>query len=188
MEVKINIEPGQIGDTAIELFKNLTPEKKEDLALEILREWLLDPCFLETRNRETLLVEEFRSGARRPQWGEKFNSETPEQQIKRDSNYQKALSEYKTSKQILVEDIKVEVIGYYKKYIAEEIMQSEIINKAKEEAMQEVANLFPSIISEVLVQVFSNELGVLKDRIHQTYIQNDMNTNMIKVLRNNFKL
>lgn len=40
MEVKINIESNQISDTVIDLFKNLSPEKKEELAAEIVKKYL----------------------------------------------------------------------------------------------------------------------------------------------------
>lgn len=185
MEVKINIESNQIGDTVIDLFKNLTPEKKEDLALQVLKEWLVDPSFLEVRNKETLLIEEYREGKRSFGYGhKKVTPETTDNEIRNDYDFKKELENYKNSKQILIEDLKKEVIDYYKKYIADELKQNETVNKAKEETLQEITKLFPSIISQVLIQVLSDELGLLKNQIQQTYMSNNMNTNMIDILRN----
>jgi len=42
MEVKLNIESNQIGETVIDLFKNLSPEKKEELATEVVKSYLND--------------------------------------------------------------------------------------------------------------------------------------------------
>lgn len=40
MEVKINIEAEQIGETVIDLFKNLSEEKKEELAKDVVKSYL----------------------------------------------------------------------------------------------------------------------------------------------------
>lgn len=40
MEIKINIETEQLGSTVIDLFKNLSEEKKEELASEVVKKYL----------------------------------------------------------------------------------------------------------------------------------------------------
>ena len=181
MEVKINIEASQIGSTVIALFKNLSNEKKEELALSVMKEWLQSPEFFETKNKEQLLVEEFRNGIRQPFWSSnKYNEETSEHIIKSDENYKRALKSYKTSKQILVEDIKNEIVSYYKKYITEQIADHELINKIKEETYKEIASMFPAIITEVMISVFSNNLANLQYQIQDASMKSNVAENMAK--------
>lgn len=40
MEVKIIIDSSQVGDTVIDLFRNLSPEKREELAAEVVKSYL----------------------------------------------------------------------------------------------------------------------------------------------------
>lgn len=184
MEVKINIESNQIGDTVIDLFKNLTPEKKEELALSVLKEWLQAPDFFETKNKETLLVEEFRDGKRRPYWSsEKYNHETSEHKIKSDTNFQNAIKDYKNSKQIMMEEIKKEIVQHYMKYVEEELKQNEIVNKIKEDTFNELIDKFPEIISKVLIETFSQNLVGLKDMIINNYHKSSMLEAQINMVR-----
>lgn len=185
MEVKINIETGQLGDTVIELFKNLTQEKKEELALQILKEWLQSPESFETRAKEEVLIEEFRSGKRKPQWGsDKFDYETPELRIKNDTAYQNALKEYKNSKQIMMEEIKNEIVNYYKNFIEVELKQNEIINKVMQDTINEITNTFPEIINKVLIDSFAQNLVSLKNSIYTNYNQNAILEGQINMLKN----
>jgi hypothetical protein len=179
MEVKIQIESGQIGDTVIDLFKNLKPEKKEELALSILKEWLQNPEFFETKNKEQLVIEEFRKGIRKPRYSYKnFDENTPEYEIKNNSDFQDAINNYKTSKQILVEDIKNEIIKYYKEYLTKELKENESINKIKEETFKEIAQMFPTIIAQTLINVFSTNLLNMQNTIQETAIRTYTNMAM----------
>jgi hypothetical protein len=42
MQVTINIDANQIGETVVDLFKNLSQEKKEELAKEVVKKYLDD--------------------------------------------------------------------------------------------------------------------------------------------------
>lgn len=188
MEVKINIESGQIGDTVIDLFKGLSAEKKEELALGIMKEWLQSPEFFETKNREQLVIEEFKSGKRLPSssW-DKYDVETPDDKIKRDYNYEKALREYKTSKQILVEDIKNEVVSYYKKQITEKLKSSELIQKIKQDTFDEITKQFPQIINQTMINVFTQNLYELQGKISQSYNSSEMAIGMVNSLNDKIR-
>jgi hypothetical protein len=55
MEVKINIEANQIGDTVIDLFTNLSDEKKEELASQVVKQYLDDKAREQVRWNDSLL-------------------------------------------------------------------------------------------------------------------------------------
>lgn len=189
MEVKINIEAGQIGDTVIDLFKNIPSEKKEELALSILKEWLQSPEFFETKNKEQLLVDEFRNGSRKSHWSStKYDENTPEHTIKSDYAFQEAIKTYKTSKQILVEDVKNEIISYYKKYITEQIANHELINQIKEETYKEIASRFPEIITQIMISVFSSNLSQLSYQIQDASRKSDVATSMTQTIMERLNL
>ena len=171
MEVKIQIEANQIGDTVIDLFKGLSPEKKEELALSVLKEWIKDPDTLETRNRKTILIEEFKAGKHNndsyncPKWNENSSDE----EIINSYDFHQALRNYKVSKQIMLEDFKNEVVGYYKEHISQELKTNEKIEEIKNETFETLKQEFPSIIMNVLVDVFAGHLREQNYRIVEAY-------------------
>jgi molybdopterin converting factor small subunit len=57
MEVKINIESNQIGETVVDLFKNLSEEKKEELASEVVKNYLNERVNQKVTWSETLISE-----------------------------------------------------------------------------------------------------------------------------------
>lgn len=173
MQVTLNIESGQLGETVIDLFKNLTAEKKEELALAVLREWLKDPEFIETRTRDAVLIDEFRTGKRQPSWSyNKYDQDTPEEKIRRDENFQNAMKQYKSSKALLIEDIKAEVVEYYKKHICAQLEQTDAINKARDEAMQIIKWEMPQIVNKALVNMFSQSLANMQSNLVDSLYEN----------------
>lgn len=56
MEVTLNIEANQIGDTVIDLFKNLSDEKKEELASKVVKQYLNDKVTEQISWNDTLLT------------------------------------------------------------------------------------------------------------------------------------
>jgi len=172
MQITMNIEAGQIGDTVIELFRNLSQDKKEELALQILREWLKAPEFFETPNYEQLVIDEFRSGKRgNGAYDAKYNKDTPEEMIRSDYKFRDAVKGYKNSKQVMVEEIKNSIIAYYKQELSKEIATSETIEKIKKETFEIIAKDFPQLIYQTMLSVFVGNLHGLGNQINETHMR-----------------
>ena len=188
MQVTLNIEPGMLGETVIDLFQNLSKKKKEELALTILREWLVSPELFETPNHEAILIEEFRTGKRQPSWSStKYNKDTPAEEIQRDYKYKELLEEYQTSKQVMAEKIKKEIIEYYTKHLAEEIKKSPEIIKLRDDLYNTMVEQFPSIMYDTMVRVLVSNLSMMQDMVihsnNQVMMSGGMLTHMQQVLR-----
>lgn len=189
MEVKINIEASQIGDTVIDLFKSLPKDKKEELTLEVLREWVKSPEFFETENYKQTLLDKFKNGNMQPSYySTKYNKDTPDQTIIQDYNYKKYLEEYRTSKQIMVEEIKTEIIKYGRQFIKSELLDSETINKIKQESYDQIALEFPKIIYESLVIAFSGNLISLQNQILSNTMMNQHTEHIMNQVRTKLNL
>jgi hypothetical protein len=166
MKIELNIEPSQIGETVIDVFKTLTPEDKKEMAIQIMREWLKEPSLFESCNFEQQLIHEYRTGIRKPNSTyDKFDENTPESTIRNDYYFKKSVEEYKTSKQGLVEATKREMLVYYNEEIAKELKLDVTINKIKEETYKELTANFPRIITEVLIMAFSSNLANMQHQI-----------------------
>jgi len=188
MEVTMKIEAHQMGETVLDIFKNLSEDDKKSLALDIMREWLKSPEFMESPNYEQLVIDEFRKGIRSA-WTGRYNDDTPDDVIRRDHNFEKTVREYRTSKQCMVESIRSEIVEYYNQELSKEIRDSEVITRIKDETFQEIAKRFPDIIQNTLVRVFSDHLLSLKLAIENAGMQaiqaNGMTQQILSRLGNN---
>jgi len=187
MQVTLNIDASHIGETVLDLFTNLSAEKKEELALSVMREWLQDPSFLETKNKEQLIIEAFRNKEIDPYWGnssKKYDQTTSEDEIRKDYNFEKEVRNYKTSKQILIEEVRQEVVEYYKKYMLEEIQSNPTILKNRDEIIDAVQKAMPEIIIQVLVTLFTNSLAALKMDISTAVMTSIVNNETLKKFKN----
>jgi len=188
MKVELNIESSQLGETVIDLFKNLTPEEKQNVASQVLKEWLKEPSLFETCNYEQQLIEDFRTGKiKSSSYNTKYDKDTSIQAIRDDYEFKKRVENYRTSKQGLIESTKFEILDYYKKSIAEEIKKDEMVNKIKEETYKQLVLEFPKIITQVLVLVFANNLSTVQYQIQDSFNKSVMAESMIGAIMNKFK-
>jgi hypothetical protein len=179
MNVQLTIEANQMGETVIDLFKNLPAEKKEELALEVLKEWFKEPVQIETLNYEHVLLEKFREGELKPLYGYNVNDTKlyTVEQLKNDYRWKEEIEKYKNSKQYMIEEIRKEIVAYYKKSIKVQIETDPIIAQIKEATYEIIRDSFPDLIKEVMIQVFAANIQNLSHKIQETarevYISKD---------------
>jgi len=164
MKIELNIEAGQLGETVIDIFKNLTKKQKETIALEVLKEWLKEPSLFENPNFEKLLIEEYREGKRRPTWGI-LNKDSTDSEIQNNSSFKTDLRDFKTSKQAMVLNFKDEVVNFYKNTICSEIEKDPNIQRIKDEAYAELIKCYPDIIKQAFINIYTSNLSNLEYKL-----------------------
>ena len=63
MQVTMNIDGSQIGETVLDLFQNLSADDKKSLATQMVREWLLDPAKFEHSSIDARAIKYCRTNA-----------------------------------------------------------------------------------------------------------------------------
>jgi hypothetical protein len=170
MTVQLTIEAGQIADTVVELFKNLTPEDRKELAYSIAKEAMIDPDFYETKSIDAMLIQEYRDNKTQlsNQWGygNKIDpNKASDDEIRSTTTYKNDLEARRNTKKILIGDAKDEIVKHYRDVIAEELKTNPIIDKILQETFKEVCSLFPKLVMESLVLLFANTLPDLQQQI-----------------------
>lgn len=165
MQVTINIEPGQIGETVIDLFKNLSPEKKEAMALDVLREWLKTPDFFDDSYWIQLVIADYRSG-KLCTFHNKDVKKMTDEEIMGDYFFNDNLKQHYHPQVGLVEQIRKETLEYLADSLSKEIAESPEIQKIKEATMKEIAQNFSSLIQQTMVHVFTNSLSNMQYEIN----------------------
>jgi hypothetical protein len=138
MQVTLNIESGQLGDTVVELFQSLTLEQRQEVARDVLREWLREPYDVERKA--------FEEQVRR------------EEDPNRHWNIRERLANFRSTRETMVQEIIKQVIEYFQKTIAEEIQSDEQITKLRDELTAEVKSKFPDYVRNAVVSWFASHM------------------------------
>ena len=174
MEVKLNIEASQLGETVVDLFKNLLPEKKEELALTVLREWFNEPVKLETLGYIDILLAEYRGDQKKMSsirgYGD-YSSITDER-IKDSYEFKRDLEKYKNTKQYMVDDLRTELLGYFKNGILEEMKKDPQIKEIQDIVYQEIKDRLPEIIMNVMMLNITNNMVEVQHKVHADLMKN----------------
>jgi len=180
MQVVFNIEAGQLGETVLEVFKNLTEEKKQELALELMKSWLKEPHELERKVYEEQKVEYFR---RYKNESNRNYKDMPYEKIIEDWYFKDAMKDFKSSKEIMVETIvaaaKKSFQGHVDKYVAEDEQLAKIRGVVTEELKVE----YPAIILEALTRSVSQAFSSMIDVGARNQSQLMMHDSMLNNIR-----
>jgi len=173
MNVNLQIEAGQLGETVIDLFRNLSVEKKEEVALTILREWFREPVQLETAGYEETLLAAFKADESRMRKVSYSNySVVDDATIKASYAYREELAKYKNTKQYMVEDLRKELLAFFKKGIEDEMKADTKLDEIKKIVYDEITNRIPEIMMTVVTLALTNNMVELQHKIQDNVMKN----------------
>ena len=173
MNVNLQIEAGQLGETVIDLFRNLSVEKKEEVALTILREWFREPVQLETVGYEETLLAAFKADESRMRKVSYSNySVVDDATIKASYAYREELAKYKNTKQYMVEDLRKELLAFFKKGIEDEMKADTKLDEIKKIVYDEITNRIPEIMMTVVTLALTNNMVELQHKIQDNVMKN----------------
>jgi len=155
MEVRLVIEPGQLGETVLELFTSLSPKAKRNLTLDIMREWLKDPSTIETAAKEAELLLKFKRGEISPDWSSRtYDMNTPDDRIRSDSKFKKLMDEFRHSKSYMIEAIKNEIVTYYKEEVNKQVAADDSLKETMKVIKDVVMENLPAVMTQYMTSMF----------------------------------
>jgi hypothetical protein len=135
MQVTLNIEAGQLGDTIVDLFKNLSDEQREALALQVLEKWVEEPTSVEKDLAKVELLRKYRCKLSGYIHGKKYQTD---EEILRCRDFQKELNNVKTSKELMIRD-----------------------NAALEVALEQATADFPILLQRAMTTWFADHIQAI---------------------------
>lgn len=142
-----------------EIVESLSVEDKKEIAHEVIKEWLMNDFPMEKKHKEDQVVKNLRS---KSGYGGYKNSDKTDEEIKGTYEFKKAMKDFKSTREILIEDTLKEMKGEIREYVLDQIKgheQTEIIQKAISEAVKED---FPELIMRLfashVMEDFSNKM------------------------------
>lgn len=161
MKVELQIDGSQMGDTIQEVFKNLTPEQRTELAKSAMMEWLKSPIDFERCVYESKLIEEIRND-RHGYYKNKSDAE-----IRDNYDFRERVKKFRSTKEKMVEEIVAETIRSYKESVKELISKDEQIQAMLAVVREEIKKSFPAMAQDAITVWFASNM----DSIATTLIQ-----------------
>lgn len=154
MQVTLNIEAGQLGDTIVDLFKNLSEKQREALALNVMKKWVKEPMSVERSLFKEELLRKYRG--KTDHYGTKRHKTDDE--IERDYNFTNELDRHKTSKELMIREVTDQLNKFFKDKVEEVVKDSERVNHALELALDQAKADFPILIQKAMTSWFAEHI------------------------------
>lgn len=156
MKVQIDVDEGAVGKTVEEILKNLPAEKQQELAREVMKEWLAENIH---KNERGLHEKEVLAKLRQdPYWGSKS-----EEAIRASHSFETAMREFRSSRDIMVKAISDQVITYYKEMVKDLVEKDPVLAAMREQVASVVRESYPKMVHDALLHWFSGRMNAVMD-------------------------
>ena len=171
MQVTLNIEAGQMGDTVVDLFNNIPAEKREELALKVLEKWIEEPLSIERDAATERLIVKYRGKTG-------YDGKTmTDKEILSDYNFKNDLNKTKSSKEIMISEVSKKLSDFYEKEVKELVENSPLVNKVLEETLAKAKEDFPKLVQKAMTDWFSDHIQAIAEAA-STPVRPDQNFNL----------
>jgi uncharacterized protein YecT (DUF1311 family) len=175
MQITLNIEANQLGDTVLDLFKNLTEEQKKEIATEILTNWLKNPRDIELKANTKEIVEK----VRKKNWQMK---ELSYDEIIKSAFFEEESKKFKTSKNKMVEEIVEKTLDFYKEEIKDMVEKDEMINKVKNEVLSHIKDNFRTYVHDAMIAWFCQGMNQVTQGVSQALHNSGSNMENVQAI------
>lgn len=157
MQVTLNIDTAQLGDTLVDLFQSLTNEQKQELALKILGQWLEQPYQVERAAHEQ---EIFRKMREITDWNGKLQyANVTDEKLRHEYKYSELMKGFESSREKMVREITAQVISHHKQQITESIQTDEKLNQIMTSTFDVIRDNFPNMVRDAVIAWFAQNMS-----------------------------
>lgn len=171
MKVELTIDANQMGDTLVDLFKNLTVEQKESVALKVLSDWLKEPLDVETRALDSDAILYARNKY-------SYNKEKSPEDVRKSSEYADYIKSHPSTRSLMVKEISTQVIEFHKKQITENIQSDPEMTKIMDATLETIKENFPKFVHDAMIAYFTTQMGSVMSGLSQALFQSQQAENL----------
>jgi hypothetical protein len=174
MQVTLNVDPGVVGLELGEIFKSLTDDQKNQIAVQVLKDFLNQPFDIEIRAKEKEIIEKIRN---KPRSSWDTSGPKTDEQCREDSDYKEWRRSYRDSRTSMIEDITLAAKTEQQKVIKEMVVNNPDIQKTIQEEVDKFTEAFPEMAKQALTGMFMSSLASILPMLsaHNGSIQNIFN-------------
>lgn len=179
MKVELNIDSTTLGPTVQDVFNQLTPEQKQQLALEVMRGFLTEPHGAERIAYEQKLFDGWRrTGARlRAQWGyanphgDIDAAAASDDTLRHTDAYVEQMKGFTSTRSVLVAEITKAAIATYRESAEALVKADPQLQAVLAQVLDEVRKDFPKYVHDAMIAWFCSNLTRMGEGIGQALMQ-----------------
>lgn len=165
MKISIDVDEGMVGKSVEDILQNVTPEQKNVIAQEIMKEWLKTTFVDHQRKvREQEVLKEVRNAS-------SYNRTKTDAELLSDWSFQNAMKDWKSSKQVMIETITRQMADAYKEYVKDLVENDPAFKAMKEEVGKIVRESFPKMVHDAMIVWFSGQMEAVMQGVHAASVQ-----------------
>lgn len=188
MQVTLNIDAAQLGDTVVDLFKNIPAEKKEEIAANILQKWLEQPYEIErksyTENAKRKALEEVSASS----YGYDKERYGTLEKIEGSDAFRRLMNQFKSSRETMIEAITTEATETYRKKVTELIQTDEQMQKMFEATRDVISEDFPKFVHDAMMYWFAQNMTNVFQAVPMAMAQSRMTAESVQKIKEKLQL
>ena len=169
MEVKLDIDPTKFTAVAEDIFKSLTAEQKNGLALDILTKWLKEPYDFERNTFEEVTAKEMLND---PNFKLCYKEKTLAN-IKDSYEYKQKVGCFKSSREQMIQSIVQGTTKLFHDEIQKLISTDPQIQEMKQKVLDTIKEAFPKTVHDALTMLLVAQMQNMSTQISSALMQSD---------------
>jgi hypothetical protein len=163
MQVTLNIDADMAGSVK-EVFAELTSADKKTLARAVMEKFIAEPHKAERAAFEATIVSDLieRNAEIYTGYGRKDAIKCTEEQIRSSSEFLERVAKYKSTREILIEEIITATIETYRSEVKRLVQSDPQIAAVKEKAIAQIRDDFPKYVHDAMAVWFVNGMNAMQ--------------------------
>jgi O6-methylguanine-DNA--protein-cysteine methyltransferase len=149
MQIVLNIDQTNIGETVEEIFRSLSDEDKKEVAKQVMLETLRKPSEVERINFENELIKSLIKADGYPK---------TEKDARDSYAFTERRSKFKTSSERMIESISAGALVHYKELAASLVKEDPVLSDAISKMLETFKTEFPNMVQLAMSAYFASQM------------------------------
>ena len=144
MQVNLTIDAAQLGETVVDVFKSLSSEQRQEIAVAVLREWLMQPNDAEFIKDDIFAMQAARSLSY-------YLRDKADAEVRKSEEYRKAIARSTNPKTQMIRFVRDEAVSQFQASVKEMVASDPQIQKMRDAVCEVVRENFPRVVHDAMV-------------------------------------
>jgi hypothetical protein len=168
MKIEIEIGEGNVGQSVQEILATLGAEERKTLAREVMMKWLANTLHSDEREvKEREVV----ARIQKENQSSFYNKDETPGQIRGGYKFQEAMRGWKSSRDVLVEQVGAEITLYYKDHVKSIVEGDPTLQQMREKIGKLVLEQYPKMVHDALIAWFTSHMQTVLEGAARASIQ-----------------
>lgn len=171
MNVTLSIDSNQLGETVVDLFKNLTEQQRQEVAVKVLEQWLAQPYDVERKAAKAEIARQARIRSVGGYSGKPYNDMTDEEVVKEDYTARGEFEKFVSSRELMVKEITSSALKHQLEVIGDRIKSDRQLNAVLDRTLKMIEQNFGAYVHDAMIAWFCTNMTTMATGIQSSLFQ-----------------